>query len=57
MEKKIASSTNGAGLTGCHQVKNANRYIFITLHKTQVQKDQRSQQKTKHSEPTERESQ
>ena len=33
MEKKKASSTNGAGITGCHE----NRSISIAMHKTQVQ--------------------
>ena len=34
---KGISSTNGACLTGCLQVKNENRSIFTNLHKTQVQ--------------------
>ena len=45
MEKRT-SSTNGAGLTGCLPVKNANRSIFITV-------DQRAQQKTWHTKPNE----
>jgi hypothetical protein len=37
-EKRV-SSTNGVGLTGCLYVKNANRFILTTLHKTQGQVD------------------
>jgi hypothetical protein len=44
--KKKTSSINGAGLTGCLPVKNANGSIVITLHKTQVQVDQRPEHKT-----------
>ena len=33
MEKKKASSTNGAGITGYWHVKNANWSISITMHK------------------------
>ena len=36
--------------------KNANRSIFIILHKTQVQVDQRPQHKTRYTEPDRRES-
>jgi hypothetical protein len=54
--KKKASSTNGAGLTGCCTNKNANRSIFITMHKTQVQVDQNPQHKTRHTEPDRRKS-
>jgi hypothetical protein len=40
VEKKEASTTNGAGLTGCLHMENANKSIFITLHQTQLQVDQ-----------------
>jgi hypothetical protein len=39
--KKKVSLTNGGGLTGYLMWKNENRSIFITLHKAQVQVDQR----------------
>jgi hypothetical protein len=38
-------STIGAGLTRCMHVEVANSSIFITLHKTQVQMDQKPQHK------------
>ena len=51
MEKTKASLTNGAGITGCQHVGIANRFISIyyivsiSMHKTQVQADQRLQYK------------
>jgi hypothetical protein len=36
--------------------KNENRYIFVTLHKTQVQVDQGPQHKTRHTKSNRRES-
>ena len=35
---------------------NENRSIYITMHKTRVQMDQRPQNKTNHTEPHRRES-
>ena len=49
MEKKKTSSTNGAGLTGYLYAEECNSSIFITLHKTQVQMDQRPRHKTRHT--------
>ena len=47
VEKTKASSTNGAGLTGClHEEEWRLIHMCITLHKTQVQVDQRPQHKT-----------
>jgi hypothetical protein len=50
---KIASSKNGA-----HQIGwlNSNRSILTTLHKNQLQIDQRPQNKTRYSETNRRES-
>jgi hypothetical protein len=56
MEKGNASSIKGAGLTGCLPVEDANRSISITLHKTQVQVDQRPQHKTGYTKSDRRES-
>jgi hypothetical protein len=50
---KTASLTNGAGLTGC---LHANRSIFVTLHKTQVQMDLRVQRETGYTKSHRRES-
>ena len=47
--KKKASSTNGTGVSGGLHVKNDNRLKLITLHKTQVQVDQGSQQNMRHT--------
>ena len=46
---KKASSTNGAGITGCQPVENENR--SITMHKTQVKMDWRPQYKSDYTEP------
>ena len=53
MEKKEASSTNGAGLTECLHVEEST---FITLHKTQVQVDQWPQHKIGYIKSNRRES-
>ena len=38
-------------LHGCRPVENENRSISITMHKTQVQMDQKTQDKTNHTKP------
>jgi hypothetical protein len=45
--KQKASSINGAGLIDSLYVESENRSIFVTLHKAQVQVDQRPQNKNK----------
>ena len=55
MEKKTASSTTGAGKQNVCMQKNTNRSILITLHKTQVQVNQRPQHKTIYIEADRRE--
>jgi hypothetical protein len=47
--KKKACSKTGTALTGYEHVEEC-REIHITLHKTQVQANQRTQQKTKYAE-------
>ena len=56
MEKMKSSSTNGAGLTGCLNKKNANRSTSVTLNKTQFWVEQRHQHKSRYTEPDRRES-
>ena len=51
--KQKASATNGAGLT---RLGHINRSISITLHKSPVQVDQRSQHKTSENKSDRRES-
>jgi hypothetical protein len=53
MEKKKASSTNGAGLTACRRIQ-INSYL--SFEKTQVQVDQRPQHKAGSSKSDIRES-
>ena len=55
VEKKKASSKNGASLTVCSMWENTNRSLSIILHKTQVQVHQRIQDKSRYSEPDRRE--
>ena len=55
-QKKEASSTNGSGITGCQYIEDTNKSISITLHKTQVQVDQRTQHKSSYTEAIRRES-
>ena len=47
--KKTASPTNGAGQTECLLVENYSS-ILITPHKTQLQKNQGLQHKTRYTE-------
>jgi hypothetical protein len=55
-EQKIkVFSTNDASLTVCLHGEEC-KYIYITLHKTQVQVDQRPQHKIGYTEPNRRES-
>lgn len=54
-EKKEASSTSGAGLSGCLHVENANRSISFILHKPQVHADRKPQHKTTYTDPDRRE--
>ena len=54
--QKKASSTNGAGINECQHVENEKRSISIPMHKTQIQMNQRPQQKTTYTEPHRRES-
>jgi hypothetical protein len=54
MEKKKASLIDDAGLTGCLNVENENRPIFVTLHKAQIQVDQGPQYKTRYTESSRR---
>lgn len=49
--KKENLLNKGASLTRCGKWKNPNRSVSIALHKTQVQVNQRPQQKTRYTEP------
>ena len=53
---KKASSINGAGITGCKLVENANIVLSIAMHKAQVLLDQRPQHKPSYTEADRRES-
>ena len=44
-----ATSINDPGVTGSLYVEKENRYIFVTMHKPQVQVDQAPPHKTKHT--------
>lgn len=48
--KKTVFSTNGTGQAGRLPVEEANRQVFFSLRKTQIQVHQRLQHKTRHAE-------
>ena len=51
-----ATSINDPGVTGSLYVEKENRYIFVTMHKPQVQVGQAPPHKTKHTESNRKES-